>query len=53
MNQDKETIKPTKDICGIRRERVYFWNNTKHKWDELKEKIWLKDKRGKEIPVKK
>ncbi len=48
--QDNEKL--PKDIFGVRRERVYFWNNVNHKWDELKEKIWLKDKKGKEIPYK-
>ncbi len=52
LNQKKENEKLPKDIFGIRRERVYFWNSVNHKWDELKEKIWLKDKKGKEIPYK-
>lgn len=44
--------KNEKEVYGIRRERTFFWNTASHKWDELKEKIWLKDKRGKETPYR-
>jgi len=42
----------TDEISGIRRERVFSWNNTLHKWDGMKEKIWIKDEKGKEILYK-
>jgi len=38
-------------LFGIRREKIYFWNQEQQKWDKQAETVWIKDKKGKEKPV--
>ena len=38
-------------ILGIRREKIFFWGEHIQKWDEQTEKVWLRNRKGKEKQI--
>lgn len=45
MDKEKERV------LGVRRERIYYWNDRLFRWDAKKEKVLLKDDEGNEIAM--
>ncbi len=46
-------IKQERDhVMGLRRQKIFVWNKDLKEWDEKEESVWVKNKQGKEKPLK-
>lgn len=38
-------------VLGLRRQKIYVWNEELKEWSEKEESVWLKNTDGKERPL--